>query len=264
MAKKETKPILVSVKSNSLDRVPTGIPGFDNLVQGGFPFKSPILVAGGPGTGKTIFAMQFLINGSTKYNDKGLYVSFEQTRDEIVDQSKQFGWDIDKLEKDGKIKLMIIDVEEITEKIIEDLKKVIEKEGIKRLVIDSLSTLLINAPIYTSCKSLSVTDVVGDNINFSPPIIGDYVVRRFLYKFISSLRVLNCTSVLISESGHDGYISRDTVSEFICSGVVALTSESMGGGSSRSMIIKKMRRTKNNEEVHSIEINEQGMSIQKV
>lgn len=172
MAKKETKAVTITTKNNNdSSRVPTGIPGFDELIQGGFPYKSPILIAGGPGTGKTIFAMQFLINGASKYNDKGLYVSFEQTREEIVEQSKQFGWDIDKLEKDGKIKLMIIDVEEITEKIIEDLKKAIEKEGIKRLVIDSLSTLLINAPIYSSCKSLSVTDVVGDNINFSPPII---------------------------------------------------------------------------------------------
>lgn len=82
-----------------------------------------------------------------------------------------------------------------------------------------------------------------------------------MYKFISSLRTLNCTSVLISESGHDGYISRDTVSEFICSGVVSLTFESLGGEFSRSLIVRKMRTTKNNEDIHPVEISDKGMTV---
>jgi circadian clock protein KaiC len=259
--KKETE------KTNSRDvaRTPTGIPGFDELVEGGLPNRSSTLICGGPGTGKTIFSMQYLIEGIEQFSEKGLYVSFEQRADAIRDQGKQFGWDLAKLEKDGMLRIMSISINNLSRKTIEDIKQLVKKEGIKRLVIDSLSTLVINAPIYTTPSELAVQDVVGENIVFSPPIIGDYVVKRFVYGFIESLRDLDCTALLISEASNGGeYISRDTLSEFVCDGVVLISFESLGGAYSRSLIVRKMRQTKNDEDVHPVEISKKGIIIHKI
>jgi KaiC/GvpD/RAD55 family RecA-like ATPase len=250
------------VKEN---RVPTGIPGFDELVEGGFPLHSSVLVAGGPGTGKSIFCMQYIVEGATKFNEKGLYVTFEQRAEALKEQALQFGWNLDELEKTGMIKIMAIPLEKITSKVMTDISDIVQKEGIKRLVVDSLSTLVINAPIYTEPSELAVKDVVGENIIFSPPVIGDYIVKRFIYGFIEQLRSLNCTSLLISEAAQGGeFITRDTLSEFVCDGVILISFESLGGAYSRSLTVRKMRETKNDEDVHPVEISNNGMIIHKL
>lgn len=265
----KASPVITEVKGLSKAdlgaRTPTGIPGFDELVGGGFPTNSTILICGGPGCGKTIFCMQYLINGIMKFNESGLYVTFEQRREDLLKQAVQFGWDLEKLEKSGKLKIIAMPVDKISKTIIEDIKKIVKENKIKRLVFDSLSTLIINAPIYTSPNELAVQDVVGENIVFSPPIIGDYIVKRFVYNFIEQLRDLDCTSLLISEASQNGeYISRDTLSEFACDGIVLISFESMGGAYSRSLIVRKMRSTKNNEDVHPVEISDKGIIVHKI
>ena len=253
------------MKEKKLMRVQTGIKGFDELVQGGFPKNSSILVCGGPGCGKTIFASEYIYNGAKKFNEKGMYVSFEQNSDSIKNQARQFGWNLSAMEKSGKIKLLSIPTSKLKRETLEEIKTIVKKEKIKRLVIDSLSTLVINAPIYTTPSELSVQDVVGDNIIFSPPVIGDYVAKRFIYQLIESLRDLDCTTILISEAAEKGeYITRDTLSEFACDGVIILSFESMGGDYSRSLIIRKMRGTKNDEDVHPVEISKKGITIHKI
>jgi circadian clock protein KaiC len=250
---------------SNMERVATGIDGFDSLVEGGFPFNSSILVCGGPGTGKTIFCMQFLVNGALQYREKGLYVTFEQKDDALRKQAKQFGWNLEELEKRNLIKIISLPLEKITEKTIGDIQNIVKKEGITRLVIDSLSTLVVNAPIYTTPSELAVKDVMADNVVFSPPIIGDFIVKRFIYSFIEKLRALECTSLLISEAGQSGeYITRDTLSEFVCDGVILINFESLGGAYSRSLIVRKMRETKNNEDVHPMEIGKKGIVIHKI
>lgn len=261
--KKETKSN--DSKAKSITRVPTGIPGFDELVQGGFPKNSSILICGGPGTGKTIFSSEYLLRGAKDFNEKGLYVTFEQRADAIRDQASQFGWDMAAMEKKGMIKIMAVPAVEIKREIIQQIKNLVKKEGIKRLVVDSLSTLVVNAPIYVEPNELAVKDVVGENVVFSPPIIGDYIVKRFIYDFIDSLRELDCTTLLITESGQNSeFLTRDTLSEFVCDGVILINFESMGGNYSRSLIVRKMRQTKNDEDVHPIEISTKGMIIHKI
>ena len=96
-------------------RVKTGIRGFDELVQGGFPIASTILLTGSPGTGKTIFGLQFLYNGASKFNEKGLYVTFEQTERALVEQAKLFGWDFEKYLKNKSIQILHISTREINQ-----------------------------------------------------------------------------------------------------------------------------------------------------
>ena len=265
MPKKEIKEKPATISKPSSERVPTGIKGFDELVEGGFPKGSSILICGGPGTGKTIFSSEFLLHGAKDFNEKGLYVTFEQREEAVKEQAKQFGWNIDELEKKGMIKVMSVPAANIKKTIIKDIKDIIKKEGIKRLVVDSLSTLVVNAPIYVEPHELAVQDVVGENVIFSPPVIGDYIVKRFIYDFIDSLRELDCTTLLVTEAANGGeYLTRDTLSEFVCDGVVLISFESMGGNYSRSLIVRKMRGTKNNEDVHPVEMSKTGIIIHKI
>jgi len=247
-------------------RCPTGIPGFDDLVQGGFPRGSSILVCGGPGTGKSIFCEQFIVNGARELQEKSLYVSFEQRAEEIRLQAKQFGFDIEALEKKGLLEIISIPVSKITPKTIKEIKNIVKKNKVKRLVIDSLSTLIINAPIYISSGDMSVEDVMGDNVTLAPPVIGDYFVQKFLYNFIDELRDLEgCTTLLIGEADQSGNnISRDTLSEFACDGIVLITFDSLGGEYSRSLTVRKMRHTKNDEDVHPMEISNEGIKIHSI
>ena len=137
------------------------------------------------------------------------------------------------------------------------------KEKIHRLVIDSISTLAINAPIYTFMTDTALIDISNGRSFFSPPIVGDFIVKRFIYSFIDDLRnVDHCTTIMISESPEKGeYLSRDTISEFVCDGIIHIVFESMGGEFSRSLLVRKMRHTKNDEDIHPLEINNKGLVV---
>ena len=229
-----------------MDRTKTGIKGFDKLLEGGFPRGKIILLSGTPGTSKTIFALQFLYNGATQFNEKGLYVSFEEREQSLKSQASQFGWDFDKLEKANKVKLLSVPANSIKETTAFEIISMAKKNSIKRLVIDSLSTLSINTPTTYS----KVTDLT------------EISIKRFMYTFINNLRELKdgITCLLISQTA-DGQLSRDTVSEFICDGIVHINYETLGGKYSRTLTIRKMRETKNDEDVHPVEITNQGVVV---
>lgn len=229
-----------------MDKVKTGIKGFDKLVDGGFPRGKSILLSGTPGTCKTIFALQFLHNGAVESKEKGLYISFEERAQSLKNQALQFGWDFDRLEKNGMVKIISIPPKSIKESTAAEIIKMANEGNVKRLVVDSLSVLSINAPTtYTKVSELT-------NIS----------IKRFMYRFINDLRDSNSsiTSLLISQTTN-GQLSRDTVSEFICDGIIHISYESLGGDYSRSLIIRKMRETNNDEDIHPLEIGKNGLIV---
>lgn len=247
-------------------RCKTGIKGFDELVQGGFPKGSSILYTGTPGTGKTIFGLEYLYNGATKFKEKGLYVTFEESREEILAQGKQFGWDFKALEKQKLIAIMSVPARNISKETSEKIISMCKKQKIKRLVIDSLSTLSINAPIFSVAENLSISEVVNQSTYLSPPVVGELMVKRFIYSFIDDLRNLtHTTTLLISENSvHSDFLSRDTISEFLCDGVIVVTFESLGGAYSRSLLVRKMRQTRNDEDIHPLEIAKKGIVVHSI
>ena len=85
------------------NQVKTGITGFDELVEGGFPKGKCILLSGTPGTGKTIFSLQYIYNGAKRFKEKSLYISFEENKEHLFSQAKKFGWDLEKLENEKKV-----------------------------------------------------------------------------------------------------------------------------------------------------------------
>jgi circadian clock protein KaiC len=164
--------------------------------------------------------------------------------------------------------VIVLDIppREINRETAQQIIDLCKKEKIKRLVIDSLSTLSINAPIYTQVSDLAVSEVMKDSVFFSPPIIGDLMVKRFIYGFIDDLKELkDTTTLLISEKPPGGdFLTRDTISEFLCDGVIVVTFESLGGEYSRSLIVRKMRQTKNDEDIHPIEISKNGLIVHRI
>jgi KaiC/GvpD/RAD55 family RecA-like ATPase len=229
---------------SDLKRVGTGIKGFDKLVEGGFPAGKAILLSGTPGCGKTIFALQFLYNGATQFRQKGLYITFEEEVAHLKRQASQFGWDFDALEKRGMVSFLPIPSSQITAHTPKEILRKIEAKGYERVVIDSLSTLAINTPT-TFISEAELTEIA---------------IQRFMYYFVSSIRQTGATSLLISQA-HQGQLSRDGVSEFICDGIIHIAQESIGGQFSRSLIVKKMRETKNDEDIHPLEISQKGLVV---
>jgi circadian clock protein KaiC len=227
-----------------MTNVKTEIQGFDRLVGGGFPQGKNILLSGTPGTGKTIFALQYLCNGALKFNEKGLYVTFEENAASLRRQAEMFGWNLENLEKKGKVTILDISAREITEKTAAEIIKRVQKDKYNRLVIDSLSALSINTPNMFG----KITDLT------------DISIKRFMYHFITDLARSGATSLLISQTA-ERKLSSDGVSDFICDGIIHIKYESLGGEFSRSLTVRKMRQVKNDDDIHPLEIGKNGIVI---
>lgn len=92
-----SKPVLKETEDR-LEKAPTGIEGFDQLTGGGLPCERTSLILGGPGTGKTVFALQMLVNGARRWGEPGIFVAFEERSRQIVSNAASFGWDLPGLE----------------------------------------------------------------------------------------------------------------------------------------------------------------------
>jgi circadian clock protein KaiC len=108
MEKSELSHIIEIEASSNVknDRVPTGIEGFDELVEGGIPRGYLVLVAGTAGSGKTIFASQYLHHGLSRFNEPGIYVSFAENREMFLKNMKRMGMEFEKFEQKGKFKFL--------------------------------------------------------------------------------------------------------------------------------------------------------------
>ena len=122
-------------------RVPTGIPGLDELTQGGFLEGSSILVSGGAGTGKTILGTQFIYNGAKDYGEPGIYITMEEGPTNIWWNMRSFKWNLTKYEHMIKLyRVGMIEPEEFAKKFEEEIEKIkdmVNEMNAKRLVIDS-------------------------------------------------------------------------------------------------------------------------------
>jgi circadian clock protein KaiC len=219
-------------------RVKTNISGFDKLVEGGLPVGSNNLVIGTPGSGKTIFSIQYIVNGALS-GEFGIYFTFEEKKESLFLQANQFGWDLEKMEKDGLLKIISIGTDDIGENTIGDIVEIITSLKTKRVVIDSVTTLsYLFGDIFTGRK-------------MDP--------TRFMYSFITGFnQIKDLTTLFISQKSSES----SKVSEYICDGILSFDSESLGGSYSRNLSVKKMRSTKNDDDLHPFEICDgQGIKI---
>ena len=241
-----------------IERVKTGVDGLDKLIEGGFPKGHCILLSGAPGTGKTIFGVQYIYEGA-KNGEKGLYITFTEDIDDISLQASVFGLDLQKLIKNGSLKLLHIDIEKFD---IKDIISEVKKGKYQRLVIDSLSAI-ISHPV--ALEDVDISYVLRDRLDrlLPSPLHMEVATRLLVNKIVSEIKGLDCTSIIISELVEGvGGLSRDTVSEFLVDGVITLQYVMVGIESSRNLMIRKMRATAHSENIHPIEFKKGvGMSV---
>ena len=201
--------------------IPTGVEGLDSVLGGGFPRGGLIVLAGCPGTGKTIFSAQFLYRGCADYGESGVYASFAESREVFLENMKALGCDFERLEGEGKFRFL--DLLTVKEENVPHIVNMIFEEvmgaGAKRLVIDSLSAMAQA---------------------FKEP----HEVRVLLHSVLSKIcRSLECTTLLITESSCEDKAAYG-VEGFVADGLILLKkSREEGGRHLRKLELDKMRGT---------------------
>lgn len=219
-------------------RVKTGIPGLDSLMEGGFIQNSAYLVTGETGTGKTIFGCQYIWHGLQK-GESGVYISMEEEPEDIKADVARFGWDFDKYEKKRLLRILYHDPSQVNK-----LGSVIQSEIMdvkaNRLVLDSTAAM----GLALESKAL---------------------IRRRISGIITTIkRHQQCTGLIITEVGEGSKaLSRFGVEEFVVAGVIVLNYLGMETETSRSLVIRKMRRTNHGKDLYPMDISNKGITIKK-
>jgi len=210
-----------------IERISTGIDGLDELVEGGFPANSLVLVKGCAGAGKSIFGMNFLMEGIGK-GEKACYFSLEEPVEETIRQMSVFGWNLESLESEGKLALKQPELYEFDE-LLTLIEETVKGMKAKRLVFDSISVL-----------GLYFQD--------------DFKLRRALIGFERTIKRLGCTAVVLSESCAG--FERDScgVEEFVADGVIKLGLVEKESVFQRTLSVFKMRATSHSLRVHPFQI----------
>lgn len=241
----------------SIERVSTGIVGLDKLLNGGYPKNSVILVAGGPGSGKTTFAMQYIYHGA-KLKEPGVYISFEQEPEQLKNSMKQFGMDFDELEREQKVIILRIKRVEDIKEVLKIIESNVKKINAKRLVIDSLGSLEVLALTFKSMMEEIPLQLRVGKLPISPP--KEAIIRKLMYNAIDYLKSLNVTTILTSEAINTEY-SRYGIAEFIVDGIIKLEYQIVGKAMERNLSIIKMRETPIEGGRYGIEIGKKGLRI---
>ncbi len=220
--------------TNKVVREPTGIPGLDEALKGGFPDKNIILITGTPGAGKTTFAMQSLVFGA-KSGEKSIYFTLEESVEDVIDQFSMFdGTSISKLVQDGMLKIVSIPLVDY-DSLKDTLTNEIESMGAKRVVIDSITYL-----------QLFFSDVMS--------------IRRAIIEVAAMIKSKGCLGMFVGEMSYgDPKLSSFGVEEFAADGVIALYLLEKNAAFIRAMRIIKMRKTDHITKYIPIEITDKGI-----
>jgi len=246
-------------------RVKSGIPGFDELIGGGLPQNRVYLICGPPGSGKTTFSLQFLLQGA--YNgERGLFISMVEVPENVIDDFSAYGPELKKAVKDGMIKFLDMAPETLLEKIPvqptrpgtasnRDIASLLDKMD-KDVVV--LSSDLLKR-MFDAVQKYQATRIVIDSamaIRFGS---GDEKQQaKELIRFIRGLKDIGCTSFLVSE-----LIQPDAYSpeHFLSHGVIFLHNFLDKGKMKRAVQIVKMRGTSHDTDMHKLEFTRKGMVV---
>ncbi|MDO8700240.1 MAG: circadian clock protein KaiC [Deltaproteobacteria bacterium] len=228
----------------TLSKAPTGIAGLDEITGGGFPRGRPTLVCGSAGCGKTLLAMEFLVRGVTQFGEPGVFMAFEETSEELTQNVRSLGFDLDDLAEQKKLAMDFVRVErnEIAETGEYDLEGLfvrlgyaIDSVGAKRVVLDTIETLF------------------GGLSNFA-------IVRGELRRLFRWLKDKGVTAVITGESG-DGTLTRHGLEEYVSDCVIHLDHRVTEQVSTRRLRIVKYRGTTHGTNEYPFLIDEDGISV---
>jgi circadian clock protein KaiC len=238
--------------------VPTGVEGLDELISGGFPRGRVILVLGGPGTGKTILASQFLYKGISQYGENGIFVSLDESKSHFCSEMLKFGWDFKKAEEEGKFLFMdatrLSRVAMLKEKmmkeetsslrgkqlqidrLVEELQEKIHQIGAKRVVLDTLASLFYRFldPIERRTAGVDLIEALSD---------------------------INVTTIVTTELSYLGLERNLMDEEFLVHGVIMMQTLFSGGSTTRALQVEKMRGANINPNLVPYTIDKNGVEI---
>jgi len=230
-------------------RVKTGIKGLDELVGGGFPAGSCVLVSGKIGTGKSIFALQYIVKGITHYGDLGVLVSLEREKKDLYRDAAAFGLHLQRLEKEGTLQILGGPISAVSMEMREAKAK-----------IEDLISEVVEAVETSGSKRIALERV--DLLPLLPPEEPEIGVQ--LSDLKESLGELGCTSVLTSEIKEGSEELSGVGVEGIVDGVIVLYYEGEGLTRDRALEIRKMRGTEHSSQLHFFDITGEGITIAKI
>lgn len=248
-----------------VERVKSGIKGLDTLMGGGFLKGHSILVCGTPGTGKTIFGLQFLYKGIMDYGDNSLFVSIEDHPEKLKIYAKSFGWDLDKLQKNNKMDFLKIPIDRRGYNLVDAIAEKAKRIKAKRVVIDSLSALSFSARMFNLPlkDQPDPTGTIGRNKILSVAGFTSFEnLTQFTYLFINRVVDLNATTLFITDSAQGSEaLTKDSVSEFVCDGVIQLQLHDTGKNVNRTLSVKKMRGSSIVPGMNTLKFTKSGLEV---
>ena len=227
-----------------LPKSPTGIDGFDQITQGGLPVGRPTLVCGGAGCGKTLFALSFLVHGATRFDEPGVYMSFEESTDELAQNVASLGFDLPGLIEKKKIVLDHVRIErsEIEETGDYDLEGLfirlgfaIDSIGARRVVLDTLESLFSG-------------------------LANESILRAELRRLFRWLKDRGVTAVITGERG-GGTLTRQGLEEYVSDAVILLDHRVTEQVSTRRLRIVKYRGSAHGTNEYPFLIDEEGIAV---
>ncbi len=230
--------------STMLPKAPTGIAGFDDVTLGGIPAGRPTLVCGAAGCGKTLFAVTVLVNGATRFDEPGVFMSFEERAEDLAANVASLGYDLDGLVARGRLAIDHVRVErsEIEvggeydlEGLFVRLGFAVDSVGAKRVVLDTIETLFSG---------------------FTDPNL----LRAELRRLFGWLRERGLTAVITGERG-DGQLTRQGLEEYVSDCVVLLDNRTDDQITTRRLRVVKYRGSAHGTNEYPFLIDEQGISV---
>lgn len=233
-----------NLKGPELAKTPTGITGLDEITHGGLPRGRPTLICGSAGCGKTLFGMEFLIRGATQFKEPGVFMAFEETAEELSENVRSLGFDLDKLMADNKIAVDYVHIErsEIEETGEFDLEGLflrlgmaIDQVGAKRVVLDTIENLFGG---------------FGNRL----------ILRSELRRLFRWLKDKGVTAIITAERG-DGTLTRNGIEEYVSDCVILLDHRVSEQVSTRRLRIIKYRGSVHGTNEYPFLIDENGISV---
>jgi len=222
---------------------PTGIQGLDEITGGGLPKNRPTLLLGDTGCGKTILAMEFLVNGIVLFDEPAVFMAFEEKKDELVLNVKSLGFDLEKHQANNKIYIehVRLSPDEMVETGMYDLEglfvrleQAIYKVNAKRVVLDSLDKLFYG--------------------------LDEKILRSEFLRLISWLKKMEVTAIITSEIG-DPFLTRKGIIEYVADCVIVLDNRLTNQIATRRLRIVKYRGSIHGNNEYPFAIDETGISV---
>ncbi len=218
-----------------VQRTKSGIPGLDDMIDGGFPKGNLVVLSGDPGSGKTVFCWQYIYKGATEFKENGVYISLEEPESTIVEGAMEFGWDLKKLIQEDKIRIVTIDLYDF-----ERLKNAVEEN--------------IRAISAQRC-------VIDPGVIFKLFFDRELDARKKIVTLGKMLKKINCTSIITNEINLDMSRSLYGLEEYVADGVVLLYHTKVKNKFIRSIAVLKMRNTLIAEELKPVKIDKDGINV---